>query len=654
MREDPTTPEDLAALVQASHPPNTLRSKLSRAANIGRYYRTSQLLQRAVRMAVPSFILRRLRASVTRPLPADEISCVRTSAPDKMRSLAATRAVRITTNLPDFCEEMSQGKFTLLQESCELGTPIDWLGHTVSHPSHLWRFQLHYQEYLLDLAIGCSGKAGKAGKDGDPWPEIWKLVADWIHQNPLEPGQLTGDAWHPYCLSRRLPVWAQLFSLSEPPEDLREIFLRSFANQAEVLSKTLEFDLGGNHLLENLRALALAGAFLEGARSERWLDLATHHLRKQLQTQVLPHGEHYERTPMYHCLVLGNLLQVAHATSEVRGDLSDLCCETAATMYGFLESILHPDGEIPLFGDSCWGEAHSVEELAALASLQGLRSKEAQAGPPAIVIGPYWVCRQDNEALIFDTGPVGADSLPAHAHCDLLGFEASIAGQRWFVDSGLFDYNESLMRDYCRSSAAHNVVTVGHQNCCDVWSRFRMGRRGRPTRFEHGQQGDFSWCQASHDGYRHLGVPEISRLMVLHPSGVWTCLDYAKKTKGTPLIGRLHLAPEIEVQQRGSLQGEPQQIRLSKEGTQRWLTATSGVELGLAEGWYCDRFGQKKRTQVITYCLKTANDMDATLGWLLSPSAESIATVTINEDLTATAKIAIDGTPDTFSKPLFN
>jgi len=673
--------EDLVSLVQAANQRNSVLSKLSRAANILRYYRTSQLLQRAWRQFVPTFCVR-----PGQTLPLLEAQRVRKSSLEKMRGIATTRSVRTLESMQTFCDDLSHGKFTLLAQPCDLGQPcelgmaIDWHGRVASHPSHLWRFQLHYHEYLLDLAIG---SAAEKKESFHAWPVIWEIVDDWIDGNPLEQALSGEDAWHPYCISRRLPIWAQLFALNAPPDELGDRFLQSFACQAEVLSKTLEFDLGGNHLLENLTALAIAGAFLENSPSETWLDLATHHLQQQITLQVLPTGEHYERAPMYHCQVLGNLLHVAHVTTGVRNELATLCRQTASKMHSFLQSILHPDGEIPLFGDSCWGEAHRVDDINNLSDLAGLDARSlsqnseggvqqpgklgpssnlgtcrqvgAAAAPAAVsesgatVTGPYWVWRQADDTLIFDTGPVGASTLPAHAHCDLLGLEASIGGKRWFVDSGLFDYEESAMRDYCRSSAAHNVVTVADQSCCDVWSRFRMGRRGRPTRLEHGRQGGFSWCQAGHDGYRHLGLPEISRLMVVHTSGVWTCLEYASKKIDSPLVGRLHLAPGIELQQL-----DPQRLLLTTDGIERWLTVTPGVKLGLAKGWYCDRFGRRTRTQVITYHAEASGRAGvrgcdgSTFGWSLFPSAKTTAGATIIDSQSGQVEIAINGSPEVF------
>ncbi|WP_197530692.1 heparinase II/III family protein [Bythopirellula polymerisocia] len=585
--------------------------KLARVGNVLRYYRAEQLVRRGVGMLRPSVFARR-------PQRILEKVTVREEALGAFRGIAETRVWRCLATAEEQRDDLARGCITLLGEKRSLGSPIDWAGGGGSDLARLWGFQLHYQEYLSDLAASVSAE------DSDAWRIIWETVGSWITGNPSE--DLTksdavhpSDAWHPYCVSRRLPIWAQLYALCPPPQELEAEFLTSFATQAEWLSGSLEFDLGGNHLLENLRALALAGCFLEGPRAESWLYLVERHLPAELARQVLPSGEHFERSPMYHCQVLGNLLQVGIAARAIRPQLSGSCLAIAAKMGGFLEQVLHPDGEIPLFGDSCFGEAFSVEELDRLAAVAGIAFSPKQLNG-ATVTGNYWVWRDGEDALIFDAGPVGADCLPAHAHCDLLGFEASVGGQRWFVDSGVYDYSESSMRDYCRSSLAHNVVTFNNQNCCDIWSRFRMGRRGRVTRFEHGKQGSFAWCLAGHDGYRSLGLPQINRLLVAQPEGGWACVESAPpgQSAGTlesgELVGRLHLALGMRVESRG-----PQQLELRLHDTVRWLGFPLGTEFEFAEGWYCDRFGKRTRTQVISYWPTTSSADGTLFGWWFEP-----------------------------------
>src|SRR2546423_1886887 len=67
-------------------------------------------------------------------------------------------------------------------------------------------------------------------------------------------------------------------------------FLGSLFGQARFLAKDLEFDVRGNHLLKNLRALLWAGLGFEGAEPEHWLDTALTVLEAEIAEQVLPDG----------------------------------------------------------------------------------------------------------------------------------------------------------------------------------------------------------------------------------------------------------------------------------------------------------------------------------------------------------------------------
>ncbi len=630
--DDSQAAEDIAALVRAANQRTSLPSKLDRAANILRYYRTSQLLRRVVRVGFSLFPDRRIEA-----LPEDEAFHVRAGAPERLRNLAASPNPYDATKVKRHYEEIAAGKFTLLNQTRHLGTPIDWHGSSTPHPSRLWSFQLHYHEYLRELV------AEVADDNSEHVQTAWHIVADWIEANPPHSSSIFGNAWHPYCISRRLPVWAELFATCPPAAELHEIVLRSLATQAETLSNHLEFDLGGNHLLENLRCLVFAATLLDGSRSERWLGHAEQQLRRQLPIQVLPHGEHFERAPMYHCQVLRNLLQIMHLAPAARASLDDVCRPYAQKMYDFLQFLLHPDGEIPLFGDSCHGEAPSVKSINRLADVVNLE-RSTPATQPVTVSGRYWKWQHGRDSLIFDAGPAGSDELPAHAHCDLLGFEASIDGRRCFVDSGVFDYEDSAMRAYCRSSAAHNVVTVGLKNSCDVWSKFRMGRRARSRQFRVGQEQDFAWCLASHDGYRHLGIPRLSRLLLAHTNGALTCLEHASGRLSDPLVGRLHLAPEVIVRQDG-----PARVVLNVADSERWIFFAAGVMLELTKGWYCDQFGKRKETQVITYRPKLTSDICHPFGWCLSASKETVVTIKPSTTSSYQVEVVTDCFAEVFS-----
>ena len=111
-----------------------------------------------------------------------------------------------------------------------------------------------------------------------------------------------GDAWLPYPAALRAWSWCGLYRDLVAGSDLEPEFLRGLAAHAGFLRRHLESDVGGNHLIKGLKALAGLAVFFA---DERLLGRALQRLTAQLAVQVLPDGGHYERAPAYHCQVLG-------------------------------------------------------------------------------------------------------------------------------------------------------------------------------------------------------------------------------------------------------------------------------------------------------------------------------------------------------------
>jgi uncharacterized heparinase superfamily protein len=485
----------------------------------------------------------------------------------------------------------------------------------------LWRFHLHYHEYLLDLAaegIGC---------DDDAWFELaWEIVRQWIAGNSLDDPRSLIDAWHPYCISRRLPVWSLLWTAWPPSDALVRQVSGSMTAQARFLENHLERDLGGNHLLENARTLIVVGAFFDGSDAERWLRIGEEILHKGIMEQILPHGEHFERSPMYHVHVLELLLDVRDVVAGIRPHLAHLCGETARRAAGFLREIVHPDGRIPLFADSCYSELPSTTHIFDRVSNaeQVLLSQTLSTALPAkpsdkvavTSVGDYWVFRNGGDSLLFDAGPVGPDHLPAHAHADLLTFEASVGGRQLFVDSGVFGYEDDAMRRYCRGTAAHNVLQVDDTDQCDIWSRFRMGYRGWPDHREHGEEHGFFWARASHNAYRRLGVAEVGRWIACRPTGPWFCVDWALGKGRHRFTTRLHLHPDVSTEQI-----TPDEIRLDLFGTNLFLRFLAPGQVDSRLGWYCPEFGRRIPHSIIEWT--AVRTLPVVCGWELTWSAHT-------------------------------
>ncbi len=236
-----------------------------------------------------------------------------------------------------------------------LPDPIDWRLECWPDALQLWRFHLHYHEFLLDIVADGTEVA---------FQRAWDVVEQWIENNRLSDPRVLLDAWHPYCISRRLPVWVCLWTTTPPEEPLRQRVLDRLWMQARYLANHLERDLGGNHLLENLRALILAGCFLDCPEAADWRRRAAGLLRKELAEQLLPHGEHFERSPMYHAAMLEAMLDIRDAAEELMPEIAVLAAEAAGRMGTFLQRCCIRTEKFP-----CW-EIRALERALAAGLLE--------------------------------------------------------------------------------------------------------------------------------------------------------------------------------------------------------------------------------------------------------------------------------------------
>ncbi|MEO1996890.1 MAG: alginate lyase family protein [Planctomycetaceae bacterium] len=493
-----------------------------------------------------------------------------------------------------------------LNESHQFGEQIDWTCRSLDAPL-LWRFHLHYHEFLLDLLRGEISDVDTV--------TFWDVIEHWIKNNTRADAASNQAAWHPYCISRRLPVWMMVWAEFPPTADQQAIILASLHEQSAFLAAHLEWDLRGNHLLLNLTTLALASLFFRSPTADGWREKAKRHLRIQLKEQILPHGEHVERCPMYHAQMLQVLLDVRDASVQIDEELSNLCQDAVGRMAGWLESILPPDHRIPLLSDGGFCESPEPEILLSRTRNNSDVAQATTEDEPTAhrggLYGDTWIWRDGCDFLLFDTGPVCPDWLPAHAHSDLLTIEASLAGQRLFVDSGTFDYQDGDMRRYCRSTRAHNVLQVDDVEQCDVWSRFRMGYRGWPKPAESGTQGHISWCRSTHNAYRRLGVAEVGRWIGCRPKGPWVCVDWAKGRGEHQLTHWLHLHPSVNVKRCG-----PASVELAVGDHVCELRFLTDGDLEVEEAWYCPEFGKRIPSTLLNWTVRTT--MPGVVAWSLS------------------------------------
>lgn len=473
-------------------------------------------------------------------------------------------------------DTVQAGRLTFLNDEREVRFPPRW---DVEAPK-LWQYNLHYMEYLWAL-------------DFDAAREV---VDDWIAEHTPARGRV---GWEPYPISLRLMNWCALFfgrwqAQTLADEAFRDRLWASVQRQADWLAVHLETHLMGNHLLENAISLAFVGACFHGDAAARWQKVGMSVLEQELAEQILSDGGHFERSPMYQArLVYAMLLLLNTGDDEVSA-------RTAPVAEGMLQALVdltHPDGGIALLNDAALGIYNTTGELVNYAQvLMSDRSSQSAGGFALLACGYYGSRTSEGHYVVCDAGRIGPDYIPGHAHADIFSFELSFAGHRLIVDAGTYDYVPSQMRAYCRSTAAHNTVTVDGQDQSEMWGAFRVGRRARPHDVKwQEQEGGFS-LQGWHGGYRHLsGRPVHHRRFRWYDAGVLLVRDEVEAAGETRVSSRLHLHPDVRVTIDGSnahLQTGAGPVTVAFAGEGR---------LTKEQGWYCPEFGQRLESPVLTF-----------------------------------------------------
>jgi uncharacterized heparinase superfamily protein len=352
----------------------------------------------------------------------------------------------------------------------------------------LWLYNLHYFDYLIPLGDDDSNESFNTVKS---------IVLDWVNSNPV--GYKNG--WEPYPLSLRIVNWIffyhYYYEFFKKNNEFQKIYLKSLFQQCAYLSHFLEFHLMANHLFKNGKALLVGGLFFD---MDGWIIKGEKILTQELREQILLDGGHFERSPMYHSIVLEDILDLLNFISAKKpvpnqlqfNDLKSI----ARKMLIWLDKVIQPDLDIPLFGDSAFAIAIKLDRLMDYYQKicnEGFKS-DTKSDMESLDSTGYYIFRSSDQYLIVDGGKLGAEYQPGHAHCDLFSFEYSYRGKRFIVDSGPGEYLNTDLRQKARSIYSHNCVVVNRLEQAEIWQTFRMGRRIKPEQVKVGIENEYKIC----------------------------------------------------------------------------------------------------------------------------------------------------------------
>jgi len=440
---------------------------------------------------------------------------------------------------------------------------IDW---DFGGEGPLWAYHLHQFDWAR-----CPGPS--------PQDRLGAML-DWIERHQR------GIGWDAGPISLRTFSWIKLLTTPGAlPDDRtsRAAICASMASQLATLGKSLEVHLLANHYLWNLLALTLAGAAFEGEAASRWLAHQSA-LRDQLEEQVLPDGAHYERSPMYHALLLESLLDLVNvagsAPARVSEDLLALLRAKAGRMLGAARVWTHPDGEIALFGDSAFGIAHTPEDLDRYAEGLGIEAAGPARAGVLDAAGYVRLTVEPFTLIASVAGPMPAHQ-PGHAHCDALSFELSVGADRVVTDTGVAEYLPGRLRDASRATGGHATLQIGDTEQAEIWAAHRIG--GRPAvallDVDPGRR-----AEASCSGW---ATPRVLHRRVFALGGASLAIHDHLEGPATPVRLHLPLAPDLVAR----LDGRRATIALPRGGLLH-LELPHGVRWRVTRTPYFPEFGK--------------------------------------------------------------
>lgn len=439
---------------------------------------------------------------------------------------------------------------------------IDW---NYSEYGKLWTYNLNYFEFLNQI---------DASKD-----ESLALIQDSAAQN-----QTHKDGYEPYPISLRILNWVKFLSR----ENIQDAAIEhQLFNDCQRLTKSLEYHLLANHLLENGFGLLFGAYYFQ---DKKLYQLAQKIINQQLEEQILPDGGHYELSPMYHQIILYRVLDSIHLIQQNnwKTDLLELLEHKAKTMLSWLQNMTFKNGDFPKFNDAANGIAPTSKELFDYADklrISVQKTALSESGYRKLVNADF--------ELFCDVGNIAPSYQPGHSHADNLNFVLNYKNQPIIVDTGISTYEKDANRQQERSTISHNTVLVNEENSSQVWSGFRVGKRANTVILE--DQSDK--IVAQHNGYRQFGIIHQRKFEISSKNIQITDQIIGDLVKNK-IEGMLHFHPEckVSIQQENVIINDDLQLIFPKD-----------TQLSLTDYEFAVGFNQRTQAKKIIYKMSNSN-----------------------------------------------
>lgn len=417
----------------------------------------------------------------------------------------------IIQSKPTYQQESNQ--FNFLNKRVKFEGEIDW---NFSNNGKLWAYNLCYLDFITQENISSN--------------RLSKILEEFNSSySRLRYGL------EPYPTSLRILNLTKTLSQRKYDKILVKILRRDIIN----LYNSIEYHLLGNHLLENGFALYFAAHIYP--KNNKLINKAIKILSKELEVQILNDGGHFERSLMYHQIVLSRLLECISLSKSNpqnwNSGFLDFLMQKAEKMLGWLNSITDKGQVFVRFNDSIEGISPTSLEILKLS-----KSLKLNSASTTLTDSGFRKFKCNDLLLVTNTGGIISDYQPGHSHANTFSFLLFEKSKPIIVDPGITTYEKNQSRLQERSTTNHNTINVKGINNNEVWSSFRVGRRARVKILQE----NLDYVKAIHDGYSYINLLH-SRTWKIEKKFI-LILDELIGKKSSDGEFNIHLHPEVEIQ----------------------------------------------------------------------------------------------------------
>ena len=410
-------------------------------------------------------------------------------------------------------------KFSFLNLPHEFIGKVDW---NYEGKGKLWNYNLNYFDFLFDPKIGSdSGR---------------KLIRNYSdNYDGLKSGL------EPYPISLKGINWVKFLSINNIQEDEID---QCLYKQFKILESNLEYHILANHLLENAFSLFFGAYYFE---NDSFYRKSKKLLLTQLSEQILSDGAHYERSPMYHQILLFRLLDTINLVQNNTWQSKELLEElraVAQSMLSWLDMMTFRNGEIPYLKDATKGIAPTTKELLDYAKLLSVDwEKDISFSDSG-----YRKFYNERMEFVVDVGGITPSFQPGHAHADELNFVLNLNGKPFIVDVGISTYEKNHRRQLERSTISHNCVSLDNTNSSEVWGGFRVAKRAKLRLLND----SISEIVAEHNGFAQKGLSVKRKFSVSQTSIYIEDILKGISSLIEDTVSSLHFHPDIQLKISGN------------------------------------------------------------------------------------------------------